>query len=286
MTFPPDFYLIGAQKSGTTTLAYLLSQHPQICVAKSKEPHFFTTNWWKGMTWYKTQFPNYEDAVCIDASTTYSMAPLNLEQNSRSAKQYLHHVPQKLHSINPQAKFIYLLRNPAERVYSAYWHYVTRGRESRSFEEAIKDSFYLDVSNYYGQLVLWLEYFPIDSFLFLLFEDLKENPKQVATKCFKFIGVEDSVFQVTLKEAKNKTKYVNGFGRHFSSLISRLDHSGFGYLAPSSVRNAIHGYTTNNSKNIPKISEQERQYLTTYFSENISKLEPLTGLNLSHWQVQ
>ena len=41
MSFPPEVYLIGAQKAGTTTLAYLLSQHPNICVAKTKEPHFF-----------------------------------------------------------------------------------------------------------------------------------------------------------------------------------------------------------------------------------------------------
>ena len=286
MTFPPDIYLIGAQKSGTTTLAHLLAQHPQICVAKTKEPHFFTTNWRKGITWYKKQFLNYEDAVCIDASTTYSMAPLNLEQNSRSAKEYLHHVPQKLHSINSQAKFIYLLRNPVERAYSAYWHYMTRGRETRSFKEAIRqDYFYLDVSNYYGQLSLWLEYFPIDSFLFLLFEDLKADPKEVATKCFRFIGVEESAHQVSLKEVKNKTTYVNGIGRQFSSLVSRLDHSGFGYIVPTPVRKAIHEQTINTSKNIPKISKEERQYLITYFADKISKLEPLTGLDLSHWQI-
>lgn len=41
MPFPPEVFLIGAQKAGTTTLAYLLSQHPNICVAKNKEPHFF-----------------------------------------------------------------------------------------------------------------------------------------------------------------------------------------------------------------------------------------------------
>ena len=59
MSFPPEVYLIGAQKAGTTTLAYLLSQHPDICVAKNKEPHYFTGNSSKDLACYQKQFPNY-----------------------------------------------------------------------------------------------------------------------------------------------------------------------------------------------------------------------------------
>ena len=285
MTFPPDCYLIGAQKSGTTTLAYLLSKHPNICVAKTKEPHFFTTYWDKGLDWYQTQFSNYQDAVCVDASTTYSMAPLSTN-NSRNVKEYLQGVPQKLYSVNPEAKFIYLLRNPVERTYSAYWHYVTKGREFQSFRKAIRnDSFYLDVSNYYGQLSLWLKYFPIESFLFVLFEDLKRQPLKVAKECFEYIGVESDNVQLDLEEAKNKTRYVNGVGRYFNGLTSSLDHSELGFLVPYQLRKVVSRLTTDSNQKIPKMQGKDRGFLQEYFSEDIYNLELLTGLSLSHWQA-
>lgn len=285
MPFPPDLYLIGAQKSGTTTLAYLLSQHPNVCVAKSKEPHFFTANWRKGLAWYQTEFSNSENAICVDASTTYSMAPLSVRNNSRGNKNYLQDVPQRIYSLNPNAKFIYLLRDPVGRTYSAYWHYVTRGREKRKFGEAIRDDrFYLDVSNYYGQLALWLEYFPIESFLFLLFEDLKENPEKVAQECFKFIGVEENI-QIHLEEVKNKTIYVNSVGRQFNWVFNRLDRSGFGYFAPSGVREFVNKFTTDSNQASPKMQEQERAFLREYFSQDKHNLELRTGLCLSQWQA-
>ena len=103
MSFPPEVYLIGAQKAGTTTLAYLLSLHPDICVARTKEPHFFTTYLYKGLDWYKSNFANYENSVCLDASTTYSMAPLS-ENNSRNRTSNLKDVPQKIYLYLSQEK--------------------------------------------------------------------------------------------------------------------------------------------------------------------------------------
>lgn len=261
----------------------MLDQHPNICVADTKEPHFFTTFWSKGLEWYQTQFSSYQDSICIDASTTYAMAPLS-DKNSRSSKGYLQGVPERLYSVNSEAKFIYLLRHPVERTYSAYWHYVTRGREFKHFAEAIRnDGFYLDVSNYYSQLSLWLEYFPVESFLFILFEDLKKNPQKVAQECFSFLGLNGKV-PIDLREAKNKTKYVNGAGRYFNKLTSQLDHSDLGFLAPSPVRKCISNMTTNSHQRIPKIERKERQFLEEYFYQNNSKLERLTGLSLHLWQ--
>lgn len=286
MSFPPDVYLIGAQKSGTTTLTHLLSQHPNICIGKRKEPHFFTYNWSKGLAWYQDKFSLCENAVCIDASTSYSMAPLNVQENI-NVKKYLQNVPQKIYSVNPKAKFIYLLRDPVERTYSGYWHRVNRGREQKSFGEVIaqNDCFYLDVSNYYGQLALWLEYFPIESFLFVLFEDMKTNSTQIAKECFNFIGVESENIPLSLGAARNKSTYVNVFGRHCNRLFKTLDHSGFDYLAPSYIRGFIHKLTTDNDRGLPKMSDTERTFLRTYFSENKPKLELLTNLSLSQWQA-
>lgn len=286
MSFPPDVYLIGAQKSGTTTLAYLLAQHPDICMSNPKEPHFFATSWYKGLNWYRDRFSNCEDAICVDASTTYSMAPLSLEQNSRNTEKYLQDVPQRIYSINPNARFIYLLRDPVERAYSGYWHHYTAGREQKKFEEAIRnDFFYVDVSNYYGQLALWLEYFPIESFQFILFEDMKKNLEYAAKTCFKFIGIDSENIQLLSQKARNKSKYVNGVGRQFNRLFTTLDSFGFGYVAPSPVKSFIRMLTTDYQRALPPMQEKDRTFLREYFYDKNRKLELLTGLSLSQWQA-
>ena len=282
MSFPPDVYLIGAQKAGTTTLAHLLSQHPEICVAKNKEPHFFTGNSAKGLDWYRQQFSDC-DAVCLDASTSYSFAPLS-QNNSYMAKKQFHNIPQRIHALNPQAKFIYLLRDPVARVYSGYWHSFNTGREQKSFSEAIaRDSFYLDVSDYYSQLNLWLEYFPIESFLFLLFEEMKHNPETTVKTCCQFLKIDPNRVEVKL-EHRNKTANVNCVGRKFNRVFKKLDYSGVGFLAPSLFRKFVHQRTINSNVRLPEVPPQQREFLREYFAEKNRNLAQLTGLTLSQWQ--
>ena len=283
MPFPPEVFLIGAQKAGTTTLASLLSQHPDICVAKNKEPHYFTGNSNKNLTWYQKQFPNPEH-ICIDASTSYSFAPLSSD-NSYMAKKCFHNIPQRIYALNPQAKFIYLLREPVARTYSSYWHSFNTGREHRSFSEAIEnDRFYLDVSNYYSQLTLWLEYFSLDSFLFLLFEDMKQNTQGTIDDCCQFLEVDPNKIEIDL-EHQNKTSHVNSIGRKFNRIFKKLDYSGMGFLAPSSARKLIHKYTTDERQILPTVSSTERHFLSNYFANKNENLAKLTGIKLNQWQL-
>ncbi len=285
MSFPPEVYLIGAQKAGTTTLAYLLAQHPDICVAKNKEPHYFTGNSGKSLAWYQKQFPNSENTLCIDASTSYSFAPLSSD-NSYMSKECFHNIPQRIYSLNPHAKFIYLLREPVARTYSGYWHSFNTGREHRNFFDAIEnDRFYLDVSDYYGQLSLWLKYFPLESFLFLLFEDLKQNPEQVVKSCFEFLKLNSDDIILNLSEHRNKTQNVSLVGRKFNRIFKKLDYSGLGFMAPSLVRNLVKEYTKCSNQKSSQSSAKERTFLCEYFTEKNLNLANLTGLTLSQWHT-
>ena len=284
MSFPPEVFLIGAQKAGTTTLAYLLSQHPHICVAKSKEPHYFTGNSGKKIAWYQEQFPNYKNALCIDASTSYSFAPLS-SNNSYMNKKCFHNIPRQIYALNPNAKFIYLLREPIARTYSGYWHSFNTGREHLSFWEAISnDYFYLDVSNYYGQITLWLKYFSFRSFHFILFEDLKKNPEQVVNNCFKFLKLDSENISINLQEHKNKTQNVNFIGRKFNRIFKGLDYSRLGFMAPSLVRSFVQEHTSKSAKKLMQMSEQERDFLNNYFADKNNSLMQFTGLDFSQWR--
>lgn len=212
------------------------------------------------------------------------MAPLS-NNNSRSKTSKLKDIPQRVYSINPNAKFIYLLREPVARIYSAYCYYVMNGRETQSFENAIKnEDFYLDVSDYYGQLSLWLEYFPLESFLFILFEDMKQNPLHTVQQCFQFIGVDAENIPIELGEPKNQSKYVNVVGRRVNRIFKELDYSGLGFMAPAALRKYVRELTTDDRKSFPKIPEAKRASLREYFSDKNHRLEVLTGLPLSQWQ--
>ena len=68
--------MIGAAKSGTTSLAHLLDQHPHLTVAEPKEPDFYTRHWGLGLDWYRQTFAGAEGDLLLDASTSYSSAPL------------------------------------------------------------------------------------------------------------------------------------------------------------------------------------------------------------------
>src|SRR5699024_8071043 len=133
------------------------------------EPDYFSHNYYKGIDWYKNQFENI-DNILLDASTTYTMAKIE----HQAKKPDFSNIPSKVYSLNPNAKFIYLLRDPIDRAYSGYWQSVRNGRTNESFGTLIRNKMFhhLDTSNYHAQLQLWLEYFSIESFLLIEFEDL------------------------------------------------------------------------------------------------------------------
>ena len=190
MAFPPEVFLIGPMKAGTTSFASHLADHPRICLAKPKEPAYFTRNWALGPDWYRTRFECSEDSLFLDATTAYSAAPTDLFPGDDGTPSAFCGVPERIHSINPQARFIYILRDPVMRTYSAYWHLVRQGQETRNFRDVVaEDLSYLRPSDYYGQVKNYLEFFPLSSFLFLQFEHVIRDIPAAANKCFEFLGL-------------------------------------------------------------------------------------------------
>jgi hypothetical protein len=285
MSFPPESYLIGAQKAGTTTLAYLLNQHPHITIGQTKEPHFFTDNWRKGLDWYRKQFPDSSNALCMDASTSYSMAPLTEGWKHRNPGVY-ENVPARVHSVNPDAKFIYLLRDPVARTYSGYWQDVRTGVKSEEFRTALQsDPFYLDVSDYYGQLLRWLEYFPLSSFHVVLFEELKERPHQVVNECLTFLGVPRGTTPIALDSAQNPTHEVGWVGRRLNQL--EIAFPGLRALLKSKLPMGIKKFAFRvkaGSGPIPTMAEEDRRFLVEYFRERNQNLQRLIGTSLDGWR--
>ena len=275
MTFPPQAFIIGAQKSATTSLAFLLNQHPMVVLSEPKEPDYLTVNWGKGIDWYRSCFRSIE-GILIDASVGYTMGPV---EPSRAGEIV---APGRAFQISPQAKFIYMVRDPANRCYSAYWHDVRAGRETRPLREAVESgAYYVWASFYFQQLKAYLQYFPLDRFLIVNFADFSKDPQAVANRCLQFLGASPTEFKFTIGERKNESFNYTGFGRWLQGMlgnerlktISAITAS----LIPSPLRRHVKRIL---STDVPQISNEDYVWLRARFRDDASSFERLTGVQV------
>ena len=248
----PDFFIIGAARSGTTSLFKYFDNNRNVLLSQKKEPNYFSFNFSTfNFVWYRSLFPllsrryyrrivHNEKVVAGESSTYYMFHPL---------------APKRLQKKYPKAKIIVLLRDPIERSYSHYKLNVSLGREKLSFEEAVdrerdrimscrerqladpnydSDALhyytYLERGKYAEQLNNWTAYFPSSQIKFIKSEDLFKTPVEVITSIENFLNVgaslqTGSVFKPMNQSKKQemslevKKKLVNYFRTHNDELI-------------------------------------------------------------------
>lgn len=207
----PDFIIIGGQRCGSTSLYRSLTSHPGILSARIKEVHFFDLAYQRGLPWYQANFP-------LSASAKIQQMFRGGEQpylTGEASPYYLFHplVPARVKAALPQVKLIALLRNPIDRAYSHYQHYIAAGFEQLSFEEAIEREperlrgeeekllqdgnycsynhqmySYLARGRYTEQLQRWWRHFPREQILLITSEEFSENPSAVSRRALEFLG--------------------------------------------------------------------------------------------------
>jgi hypothetical protein len=165
----PDFIIIGAAKSGTTSLFRWLSEQQEVWVPDLKEPNFFSYDriWSRGREWYGTVFAGASQSpLCGEASTSYT----ELQYAARTA-------PRMAETI-PEVKLIYVLRHPLERLRSHYRHEIQRGRERRQLADAVAEveNEYVGSSLYFTCLEPYVKFFRRDQICVVRFEDLVTHP--------------------------------------------------------------------------------------------------------------
>lgn len=124
----PDFFVVGAMKSGTTTLHAWLGLHPEVFLPKEKEPDFFTRERTDTeLRRYQELFAPAGSRCTGEASTSYT-----IDRGSKGAAD-------RIAEFAPEARIVYLVRDPVERIRSHYRHEVRRNREHRDFAVAVRD---------------------------------------------------------------------------------------------------------------------------------------------------
>lgn len=207
----PDFLIVGAAKSGTTTLANQLAEHPDVHVMPDKEAHFFDRDerWSLGVDWYRERFSAHGGAKWVgEATPTYMASPVAAERMAR---------------LLPGARLIAVLREPVDRAYSHYWHWRVRlGRERREFADAVADELaatgpsdvppgrpgapepaYIGAGHYLPQLLRLCERYPRESILVLLLEDVRDRAAATFAETCRFLGIDDSFVPSSLDEVAN-----------------------------------------------------------------------------------
>jgi hypothetical protein len=191
----PDFVIIGAMKCGTSTLHAQLAAQPQFFMSAPKEPNFFSNDeiYAKGEAWYRGLFASAPaGAIKGESSTHYTKLPTYPKTVDRLA------------SLIPQAKFIYVTRDPIERLVSQYIHEWTEGRISVPIDEAIEKHPELIAYSRYGyQLQPFVERFGRERILHIEFERMTAEPDATLKRIAAFLGAAGEVVWRGDLEAQN-----------------------------------------------------------------------------------
>lgn len=206
----PSVLVIGAQRSGTSSLYKYLGEHPDLAPSLRKEVGYFTRFYGQPETWYRSHFPlqlrrhlarsaRGHDLVAFEATPDYLLHPL---------------APERAHRLLPDARIVVLLRDPVERAFSHYGHMVRLGYETLPFEEALAregerteddrrrilaDSThdptqflrfsYVARGMYAAQLRAWMAQFPAERFFVLDSGELYADPGAAYQQILRFLGV-------------------------------------------------------------------------------------------------
>jgi hypothetical protein len=288
-----DFIVIGAQKSGTTSLDEILRTHPGIILPFKKEVYFFATpEYGKVAAWEKflrDSFPAREQGKIVGKATPqYMIGTVYAE---------------RIRKFSPQTKIVAILRNPIARCHSQYAMYVRNGEERRSFSEALQSQLrpenrelvaqsgakpvpetetYLGWGEYGRILEAYFQSFPREQILVLFTEDLAERPEATVRSLFSFLGVDSTWHPPNATKRYNSGGAIPPAAQLWRFLRNRrLPILFYKWLIPPSVKGWLHrriGFYSGLSKRpIPSLTPDEHRLLVEYYHEDVRKLRALLG---------
>ena len=292
----PNFFVIGASSSGTTSLYHYLKQHPQVFMSPVKEPHFFsfagkefgatTIKGYKerkidSLEKYQALFQEVSDEIAIgEASPSYLYTPSAHERIRQSV---------------PNAKLITILRNPVDRAYSNYTRCIRQDVEPISdFAEALRQEsvriqnnwppkwFYKWKGFYYEQLKRYFEVFEKEQIMVCLYEHLSNDPVNLMQNLFRFLDV-DSTFVPDTSEKKNvsfipKNRTLQAFITKRNPVKSIIKP-----LIPEKLRRGAVNNLKSWNQSKPELSPDIRKQLIQEYREDILNLQDLIQRDFSKW---
>lgn len=272
----PNLIVIGAQKCGTSGLHYYLGLHPEVSMSRPKELNFFIEerNWPRGLDWYRRHFDPHA-RVRGEASPNYTAHPQHLG------------VPERLASVVPEVRLIYLVRDPLERIAAHWVHNYAKRREKGDLAATLAhpSTSYVVRSQYYMQLERYLEHFEAERILVLDNADLRDRRLETLRRVFEFLGIDPSFQHPKFEQERHRTERKRRATR-LGIKLQRLGHSRLGSKIPRRAWLAL-DLALPLSKPIerPDVRGALRPEVLESLHEDAERLREHTGRELAHWSL-
>ncbi len=291
----PNFIGVGAPKSGTTWLANCLGEHPDVFMPKAKELVFFDYGDFDDrLNDYLVHFESVNSESAIGEFTTRYFA------SRRPAE--------RIKKMIPEAKLIVCLRNPVDQIYSHYWHLARQNFHQRkiqgevSFADAINrfPELLLRPAYYWDHLQHWLQHFPAEQFLILLYDDIQSHPQRVLSEVYRFIGVDPTFIPPSMLDRGSDVRAGKSPRSESANAIhARIYHwlSRKVYM-PIKRRIGVHRASMLKDrlkvrqlmewaffrKGYPPMKATTRKMLIEKYAEQVAGLQQFLGRDLSTWK--
>lgn len=293
----PNLIVIGAHKCGTSSLHYYLDLHPQVSMSSPKELNFFIDefdppgtaparmvsgngaarhgNWPRGLDWYASHFAA-ASSVRGESSPAYT-APWRA------------YAAERMGALVPDAKLIFLVRDPVARAVSHYRHLRAMGIEPLPPGEALTapDEHYLEFSRYSRCLEPFLEHFPRERILIATQEDLKERRRDTMRAVFQFLGVDESFWSPKMGRERNPTAQKGGWRYRTIRRLLLSPAARAAHLLPQEAR--WHAEQLVSRGGSPggaiELDDAVRSRLVARLKDDADRLRALAGRDFPGWSV-
>lgn len=254
----PNLIVIGAQDAGTELLCRQLAAHPDVEL-RSVDSRFFTSDrsWSHGLDGYRALFSG-RAKVCGECAPSCTRHPR------------IDGVPARIRAAVPDARLIYLICDPIERIVSSWLRRVEQGRERRSFRAAlasVRDNPYVDCSRYHLQLEQYWKHFPASQLHVLVLEDLVRTPRQALLPVWEFLGLDPAPPESPATGAQDDRE-ARLRGPSWQTAVDWLRRL-MGTEIPRPTR--------------PLVGVDLRAQLERALGDDVSRLRAATGLALDRW---
>tara|TARA_R110002167_G_scaffold30754_1_gene101588 strand:+ start:122 stop:997 length:876 start_codon:yes stop_codon:yes gene_type:complete len=284
----PSFVVAGTQKAATTWLYECLKEHPQVHVPEIKELHFFCdprdcgkSRRERGEDWYRAQFA--APPGCLEAGE------LSIDY------MYYRQIPEQLAAMNPDLKVLFILRDPVERAYSAYWMSRRNHVDYPPFNAFVRsDSEFVSRGLYWRQIERYRRCFPAEQIKVMIYEAIPEDPGAFLAEVFAFLGVDPAVRPPSMHQRIAATRAMNPAASSVyygaASRVLRLPPVLWGwrrFKRLSGLRQARPrgvGATRPAPRYAPMCPE-ERQLLKGLYREETERLFDMLGRRVEQWDT-
>ena len=286
----PDFIIVGAAKSGTTSLYHYISSHPNLYMSIPKEINFFSSQEINKQNLYY----NYHSVDSLDEYKKYFQKAKNSSVIGEGSVSYLFYpsVPERIKELLPDVKILILLRSPVERAFSHYLMDYRMGLINCSFEDVVYRRStdkkinlffqqYIELGLYHDQVKRYLDVFGRERVKILLQEDLRNLKDKTMKDIFDFLDVDVSYEPDMSQEYNSFSMPKNAFVKKlYSSYFNRVL---VGRLFSDTLKKKLKKILFQ-IKVKPTIEPETSFYLHRLYEKDIHNLEGLIARDLSSWK--